>query len=185
MFKRNLLFVFIGLFALACNQTTNQQIGDLQTNLISELVAEPMSFENQEVSFEGTITHICHHSGDKMRVNQVSDADFSILVMLEEFKPQFNPSFEGKKVKLTGILKMEVANMDQVAETHDHEHDHGEEGHECASTTEAVERLKEKGITPDIRAYVEMTGFEIVEESDATAEETENAEAIIEVAKTE
>jgi pyocin large subunit-like protein len=183
MLKRNLLFVFVGLFALACNQTTTtQQSTDLQANLISELVAEPMSFENQEVSFEGTITHICQHSGDKMRVNQVSDADYSILVMLEEFKPQFNPSFEGKKVKCTGILKTEVVNMDQIAETHDH--DHGEEGHECASTTEAVNKLKEKGVTPDIRTYIVMTGFEIVDESDITVEQTENNEAVIEVANT-
>jgi len=174
MFKRNLLFAIIGLFAFACNQTSNQQSNDLQMNLISELVAEPMSFEDKEVSFEGTITHICHHSGDKMRVNQVSDTDYSILVMLEEFKPQFDLTFEGKKVKLSGILKTEVANMDQIAETHDHEHDHGEEGHECASTTEAVNKLKEKGIAPDIRAYIVMTGFEIIDEN-----------AVVEVAETE
>ncbi len=184
MFKRNLLIIFIGLFAFACNQTGSQQIGDVQTKLISELVAEPMSFENQEVSFEGTITHICHHSGDKMRVNQTSDNDFSILVMLEEFKPQFDLSFEGKQVRLSGILKTEVVNMDQIAESHDHEHDHGEEGHECASTEEAVAKLKEKGIAPDLRTYVEMTGFEIIEGKDES-QDTESNEESIEVAKTE
>ncbi|MFN2395801.1 MAG: DUF4920 domain-containing protein [Bacteroidales bacterium] len=180
MFKRLAIIAVLGVLIYSCNQPT-QKAEETQVTMISEMVTEPLSYEGQEVTFEGTITHICRHSGDKMRVNQMNDSDFSILVMLEDFQTQINPDFEGRNVKVTGILKTEVRNLDEMEHDHDHAHD-GEEGHECESTEEAIKMLEEKGITPEIMAYIEMNGFEVIEE--ASAEEVEATEETKETEET-
>ena len=161
---------------ISCGQVKEQQSNAVETHLISELVSQPLEYEGKEVSFDGVISHICRHSGDKMRVNQANDTDFSIMVMLEEFQPQFSAEFEGKHVKVTGLVKTVVSNMEELEHDHEHAHD-GEEGHECSSTEEAVKLMAERGITPDIRAYIELKGFEIVED------ETEAEEEVVEVAE--
>ena len=163
MIKRFVIIALVGLVMISCGQVKEQQSEVAESKLISELVSQPLEYEGKEVSFDGVISHICRHSGDKMRVNQLDDADFSIMVMLEEFQPQFSAEFEGKRVKVTGLMKTVVRNMEELEHSHDHAHD-GEEGHDCSSTEEAVKLMAERGITPDIRAYVELRGFEIVEE---------------------
>ncbi|GEM_PF-578905 len=188
MLKRIALFAVVGMIVLSCGQVSEQSSDVTQMNQISELVSEPLGFDEQEVSFEGTITHICRHSGDKMRVNQLDDADFSIMVMLNEFQTQINPDFEGRQVKVDGLLKTQVRNMEEIEDHQDHEHE-GEEGHDCASTQEAVKRLEERGVTPDVIAYVEMQSFEILEtmESETSQQEDTDGEEdqTIEVADVE
>ncbi len=162
MVKKFTVIVFAGLLIYSCGQVKEQQ-GDSKTlSTISELVSEPLSQEGNEVSFEGVITHICKHSGDKMRINQVDDADYSILVMLNDLKPEFNAEFEGRQVRVTGIMKTQVRNMDELEATHEHEHAEGE-SHECSSTEEAVKAMQEKGISPDIIAFLELKSFEFIE----------------------
>ncbi len=180
MFRKIAILAVVGIIFYSCSQAP-QSTGDTKVYNIAELVAEPLGFEGKEVTFEGTITHICRHSGDKMRVNQLEDSDFSIMVMLEDFQTQFSRDFEGRNVKVTGILKTRVRNIDQLEEQHDHDHAHdGEEGHGCASTEEAVKIMQERGITPDIVAFIEMKGFEFFEVADL--EEVENDEEFVEVA---
>jgi hypothetical protein len=177
MLKKVLFFAAIAGIIYSCNQTNERTTATADLVMISELVSEPLGFENAEVAFEGTITHICKHSGDKMRVNQLDDATYSIMVMLDEFQTQFSPEFEGKRVKVKGVLKTRIRNLDQIAENHDHDHAHdGESGHECASTEEAMKKLEEKGITPDIVAYIELTGYEVIEVAETT-EQSENEES--------
>ncbi len=160
---KKLLFVFlIGCIGYSCGyQQSNMAEDGAEDIRIVQLVSEPMAYENHSVRFEGSIGHICRHSGDKMRIVQPDDDAYSILVMLGEYASSFNPEFEGKNVVATGLVKTQVRNIDAL---HDHDHDHGddhEEGHECASTEEAIARLKERGIDADIFVYVELTGFEI------------------------
>ena len=158
---KKLFFVLLSVVILAgCGAKTTGEAGDVsEPQLISELVSNPVEFDNHTVTFEGTIGHICRNSGDKMRVVQQDDDAYSILVMLGEMASSFNPEMEGHHVVATGVLKTEVRNIDQLAE--EHEHGEGEEGHGCASTEEAIAKLKEKGISADIRVYVELTSFEV------------------------
>jgi len=176
MIKRIAIIAMTGLIIYSCGQVKEKQTESAELKLISELVSDPLGFEDKEVVFEGVITHICKHSGDKMRVNQVSDNDYSIMVMLEEFQTQFSQEFEGKFVRVNGVLKTVVRNLDELEHDHDHAHD-GEEGHECSSTEEAIQKLQEKGITPDIRAFIELKGFEIVDEIQEEEKAVEVAEA--------
>ena len=161
--KRFFLILFAGLIMAACSNQPGQQTGaEVQAYSIEQLAHEPLSFEGQTVKFEGVIGHICQHSGDKMRVVQVDNDAFSMQVMLGDLMHNFSPEHEGSLVAVTGTLKTVVRNLDALeeAETHDHDHDH-EDGHDCSSTTEAIRRMAEKGIDPDIRPYVELLAFEI------------------------
>lgn len=178
MVKRIAIMAALVWVLAACGQVQQSQSESAELNKIAELVSEPLGFDGKQVSFEGIITHICRGSGDKMRVNQIDDPDFSIMVMLEQYQTQFNPDFEGMQVKLTGLLKTQVLNLDHAGERHDHDHAH-EDGHECSSTEEAIKRLEERGITPDVRAFVELKSFEIVDPiigEEETKEEIEVAE---------
>jgi hypothetical protein len=176
MLRQFSIIAVLGFLMISCGQVKEQEVSATSDfKLISELVGNPLEFDGEEVSFEGVITHICKHSGDKMRVNQLDDAGFSIMVMLDDFQTQFSPEFEGKRVKVVGILKTTVLNAE---EAHNHNHEgHGEEGHECASSEEAAKALKEKGITPDIRAYIELKGWEVIEVADDSTECKEKEES--------
>ncbi len=153
--------VFLASFIMfACGQQAEQDSTRVfEDKTIEELVSDPMAFEDHEVSFEGLIGHICRHSGDKMRIMQPDNDAFSIMVMLGDFTPVFGPEFEGSDIKVQGVLKTQVRNIEEL-EDHDHDHEH-EEGHACESTEAAIKRLEEKGISPDIMAYIELTSFEI------------------------
>ena len=178
MVKRIAIMAAMVWVIASCGQVQQSQTETAELNKIKELVSEPLGFDGKQVSFEGIITHICRGSGDKMRVNQIDDPDFSIMVMLEQYQAQFNPDFEGMQVKLTGLLKTQVMNLDQAEERHDHDHAH-DDGHECSSTEEAIKRLNERGVTPDVRAFVELKSFEIV---DPVSEEAEEELEVAEVA---
>ncbi len=170
--KRVFLALFVGILMVSCGTQSSQRAeGTVEDHLIAEIVSNPVEMEDHVVRFEGTIGHICRHSGDKMRVVQGDDEAFSILVMLGEYAPSFNPEMEGMEVIATGVVKTEVLNMAALNATeeghvHDEDCEHGEEGteeadHECESTQEAIALLKEKGIDPDVRVYVELTAFEM------------------------
>ncbi len=161
MMKRAFLLVVVAMAMYSCGQQPAEQQAQepvIETRLISQLVSEPMTYENQVVRLEGMIGHICRHSGDKMRIVQTTDDAFSIEVMLMDQASQFSPEMEGNELVVVGTLKTEVVNMDELEAAHVHE---GEEGdHECETTTEALEKMKEKGINPEVRTYVELIRVE-------------------------
>lgn len=168
--KKTVLAIVAILFFVACGQQAAQQEALVETFEIAELISNPLEHENQEVHIEGIINHICRHSGDKMRVAELEGDGLSVLVMLGDFASQFSPEFEGKEVALTGVLKTSIRNIDALNETHEHgedcdhegeEHAH-EEGHDdCESTQQAIAKMKEKGIDPDIASYIELKSFEV------------------------
>ncbi len=161
MMKRAFFLVVAAMTMYSCGQQPSGQQAqepEIETRQISQLVSEPMTYENQVVRLEGMIGHICRHSGDKMRIIQTTDDAYSIEVMLMDQASQFSPEMEGQELVLVGTLKTEVVNMDELEAAHVHE---GEEGdHECETTTEALEKMKEKGINPEIRTYVELVRVE-------------------------
>ncbi|MGF1585361.1 MAG: DUF4920 domain-containing protein [Bacteroidales bacterium] len=123
---------------------------------ISEILSDPIEYDSKSVQIEGVISHVCRHSGDKMRVMQ-DDSDLSILVMLGDFTGKLDAESEGQRVVLSGMLMTEVTNLDDLTA---HNHDDGEEAHECESTLQAVEAMKAKGLNPDIRTFIALNQYE-------------------------
>ncbi len=154
------MILVAGLLMMACGtQTEHQAGGVVETSEIAQLVADPLHYEGTVVRFEGVISHICRHSGDKMRVVQAGDETYSMQVMLGEHMNRFDVEDEGREVMVLGTLKTQVTNLDELDADHEHEHD--EDGHACESTEQAIRLLAEKGIDPDIRPYVELQAFEL------------------------
>lgn len=153
-----------GMVLFACKQQATQQETVAETVAISALLANPIDFENKEVRIEGVINHVCRKSGDKMRVAEPAGEGLSVLVMLGELAAQINPEFEGKEVSVIGVVKTRIGNMEALeavqAET-EGAAPTGEEGHECASTTEAIEKMKAAGINPEVIAFMEIKSFEV------------------------
>ena len=159
--KRFAFLLVAGLIFAGCaQQGANQEEAEIVNYEIADLVSAPMDFENQEVRIEGFIHHMCRHSGDKLRLAELGGEGLSIEVMLGDFASQFNPEMEGKELVITGVLKTAVSNMDALEAELERAHE-GEEGHECETTQEAVAKMKELGIDPNVVAYIEMTSFEL------------------------
>ncbi len=140
---------------VSCSGPANEQQGEyaVMDMAISELVSDPMEFEGKTVRFEGIIDHMCRHSGDKMRIVQADDNAMSLQVRLGALMDQFSVEAEGSEISVTGVLRTEVLNMEEL-EQHD-------EGHDCESTAEAISLMAERGIDPNIRPYVDLQAYEI------------------------
>lgn len=130
----------------ADNQSVNVQI--------SEILSDPLDYDNKTVKVEGIISHVCRHSGDKMRIMQ-DESDLSILVMLGDFTGQFDAESEGTRVSITGNLVTEVTNMEELAA-----HGHEEDGHDCEDTREAVEVMKARGLDASIGTYISLNQYD-------------------------
>lgn len=125
---------------------------------ITELLTNPLEFDSETVETDGTISHVCRHSGDKMRVLQ-DGSDLSILVMLGDFTGHFNTESEGLKVTLSGKFMTEVSNIDEL-NTYIQEHE-DESGHECENTREAIEAMESRGLDASIRTFIALEHYEL------------------------
>lgn len=159
--KKLFVLALLAGFIVSCAQKTEKtaEVTILEPT-ITELLSTPMDFDSTEVSLEGVISHVCKHAGDKMRVMQ-PDTELSVLVMLGEYTGVITPENEGQTVALNGLVTVSVANLDALGEEHKHEGEEHAEGEECASTEEAIAKLKEKGLDPDLRVVVELKKYEI------------------------
>jgi hypothetical protein len=153
--KKLLVLVIAGLVLFACGQKKQEQ-AEVNVIEINELLSNPLDFDGKEVSVHGIISHVCRNSGDKMRVAEIDGDGLSVLVMLMDYSDVFGPESEGQELIVTGVLKTWIRNIDELEDDHDHE-----EGHACESTEQAIKLMQEKGINPDIAAYIEMVKYEI------------------------
>lgn len=147
---RQILFLLsVILFFAGCGSATNsRQESDVIEISISELLAEPFEFDGKNVRIEGVISHVCRHSGDKMRVLQ-DGSDLTIQVMLGNYTGSFGTESEGERVNLTGLLTAELINIDDLGDDHD-----------CEDDLQAVEALKARGLNPEIRTFISLNHFE-------------------------
>jgi hypothetical protein len=161
MMKKLFVLTLLAGFIFSCAQKTEKiaEVTVLEPT-ITELLSNPMDYDSAEVSLEGIISHVCKHAGDKMRVMQ-PDTELSVLVMLGDYTGVITPENEGQTVALNGMVTVNVANLDALGEEHKHDGEEHEEGEECASTEEAIAKLKEKGLDPDLRVVVDLKKYEI------------------------
>lgn len=157
MLQKSLCMLIVAVLLAACSSNQTERVSDDTLTVeasISDLLADPLEFDNRSIKIEGVISHVCRHSGDKMRILQ-DGSDLSILVMLGDFTGQFDTESEGMRVSLEGLLVTEVTNFDEL-EAHSHE----DEDHDCESTREAVEAMKAKGLDATIRTYIALSQYE-------------------------
>ena len=161
MLQRTIGMLAIVIIIASCSSHRSEtgqpaSAGRIIETSISDILGDPLEYDSKKVKIEGVITHVCRHSGDKMRVLQ-DDSDLTIQVMLGDFTGQFDTGSEGMRVMLTGTLVTEVTNMDEL-EAHSHE---GEE-HDCEDTRQAVEVMKAKGLDANIRTHIALNHYETI-----------------------
>jgi hypothetical protein len=159
MIQKAILSLAIILIAVSCSSDRGN--GNISASgespllvSITEILSDPLEYDGKAISIEGVITHVCRHSGDKMRVMQ-QGSDLSLQIMLGDFTGRFDAESEGMPVKLTGLLLTEVTNLDELAH-----HTHEGESHECENTRQAVEVMKARGLDPRIRTYLALNHYE-------------------------
>lgn len=157
MLRKTISLLAIALLIASCSSNTAEKAADpgqtIEAN-ISDLLADPLAYDSKNVQIEGVITHVCRHSGDKMRIMQ-DGSDLTIQVMLGDFTGQFDTESEGMRVSVTGTMVTEVTNLDEL-QAHSHE---GEE-HDCEDTRQAVEAMKAKGLDANIRSHIALNHYE-------------------------
>lgn len=159
---RKVLFVLMaGVLMFSCGEQPKEKEAaeEVLSLSIIEILEDPLEYEGKVVSIDGIISHVCRHSGDKMRVMpEVDKEDYTILVMLGDFMNTIDAGFEGESITCQGKLKVEIRDIDEPAQE-DHGHEAGD--HTCETTEEAIKRMKELGIEPELRPLIELESFEI------------------------
>ncbi len=156
--KQLFLFLFAGLVISSCGGQTEQQQAEqaMEVTTVAELTTNPMDYEEKTVTFDGIVGHMCQTSGDKMRVHDMEDTDFSILVMLRDLQDQFEYEYEGREISITGTMNVALVNEDEMEDDHDDEDDH-----ECTSTEAAIQRMEDRGIDPQVQPYIDLENFRL------------------------
>jgi hypothetical protein len=162
MLKKVLFFATLAFVAFSCNQAVENSEVANEDVLISQLISEPLEFEDKVVSIQGTITHFCRHSGDKMVVTQQDgENSYSIMVMLDEFQSQFCQDSEGMMIKVSGLLKTRSNCTDHVQA----------ENHNCAEEKAAIKN--------EVLVYIDLTAFEMIASEESVSEVAEETEVAI------
>lgn len=94
-------------------QLTELEIIDVN---IDSLIANPSAYAEQTVRFSAMVEHVCKHSGQKITViGTLPDA--KIKVMGTESVPSFEPTLNGTKVEVVGVVKGMATEHVETCET--------------------------------------------------------------------
>jgi len=160
--KKLLVIVLAGLALFSYGQQRQEQATPI-VNLIGikELLTNGLGYHGKEVSVRGIISHVCRHSGDKMRVAEIDGEGLSVLVMLKDNSGSFSPESEGTELVVTGSVVARIRNLGALGKDHHPEQGSNHSGgHVCKSTEKAIRLMKEKGIDPDIAVYIDLVSYQ-------------------------
>ena len=98
---KKLLFVFaISAFFVSCNQSGTKEVANLTIDNFESLAE---NYVNQKVAIEGTVNHVCRHSGKRMFIFN-DNPDVSIKIVPGNNIPGFDLELEGSEVIIKGVV---------------------------------------------------------------------------------
>ncbi len=100
MKKAFLIAMAFGLL-IACNNQTKEEAIAIDTAEFATLAGDLL---DQTVTIEGTVIHICRHSGKKMFIS-----DDRVKIVVSESIASFDAELEGSVVVIKGIIREEAA----------------------------------------------------------------------------
>ena len=124
---RNLLLIVVVIFFLsACKNEDVSNKGEgkdtLEANIDETLQVKLQEFEDfakenvgETVKIKGTVTHVCHHSMNKMYLMD-ENSEYTVKVDAGEMITQFDTLLEGKVVMVKGIVNELVIDSAYLAE---------------------------------------------------------------------
>jgi len=123
--KRIAIFLMLGIVALACNQSPKSEASadsekeKIVAASIEELIASPQEYKDMEVAFEGMVTHVCRHGGQKCFVVG-TDGETQIRLVPSGDIDEFKIELEGSTLAVKGTLKV-MTTEEAEAHVDDHE----------------------------------------------------------------
>jgi hypothetical protein len=165
-------FIALSIFLFSCNTGTKSN-EEIKSITFEELTASADGLNEQLVSIEGIVTHVCKHGGQKLFLTDETK-ELNLLVKVTESIPEFDVALEGSTVQITGKVIITVAEVKEEGHNHgdgeEHVHSGAEGSHEGEEEADCAteEALKEKGegdaCTSNITYHIDATSFkEIVE----------------------
>jgi len=156
--QKSILWVFIALLAVSCNQSVKKEgltteaakTEKIVAATINELLASPADYQDEEVAISGMVSHVCRHGGQKCFL-VAEDGETQIRIVPGGEIDEFKVEMEGSTYAVKGIFR--VLNNEQTEEhLEDHEskeHHDVEQSHSAAEKAEYfVEAIDIKDITP-------------------------------------
>lgn len=140
MKKLYAIILLMGAILVSCNTGTKKDAsGNTATITVASFDTAAYRYVEKPVIIEGTVTHICKHSGKRMFL---ADGNDSILVEITTGPDiaKFDEALMGSRVKVSGILKeLRIddkylneweAELKKPAENHEAGVHTGQKGHE-------------------------------------------------------
>jgi len=157
--KKTLFTLAILALLTSCNSGSKKTSEDTASKqlTLTELTGAYADYENQEITVEGMVTHVCKHGGQKMFLTDTVQ-DVSLLIRVSASIPEFDVALEGSTVQVSGKLIGAIAAASE--EEHEGEHADGEhaEPSNCP-TEEAMKDTTKTTGTPQMEYYLEAFSF--------------------------
>lgn len=160
------LFVVWTLFGISCRQQQQkEQAGGEQpaaaqsdlVYLVGDLLQNPEEKVDQLVRVQGTVTHVCRHSGKRLHLVALDGGEM-IRVEAGEKIVRFERELEGSDIVARGILRKEVINHQTIRDMEGRGGgSHDGEGDDASHDQEAQDRAKNLRKMLDNRGVQEVT----------------------------
>lgn len=153
--KKILSILVASLFLLSCNSSSKSS-EEIKQITLEELVTSAADLKDEVVSFEGMVTHVCKHGGQKMFLTNEAQ-DIKLLVRVSSSIPEFDVALEGSNVKVTGKLIVSVV---EVADPAEHRGEGSEaEEEDCAFEADMENKIEEDTCNTNIEFHVEAASY--------------------------
>jgi hypothetical protein len=96
-----------------CENGDSIKVSEVAMIQIADFDKKASEFVDKNVKIEGTVSHICAHSGKKMFLFTAPNEDIFVKVTSET---SFDAALEGSDVSVTGIVKEERITAEEVAQ---------------------------------------------------------------------
>jgi hypothetical protein len=140
MFKNLFLLTIVMAVFFGCN-SSNEMKGDQAAEqeivmlTIQEFNQNPDEYVGKQIVIEGTVTHVCKHSGKRMFIGAGEELDETLQIKSSDEIAAFDVEYEGSDVFVTGTVdefRIDEAYLSEwETEVRNNKPEEAEEGHTC------------------------------------------------------
>jgi hypothetical protein len=147
--QKSILWIFVALLAVSCNQTTKKEGADpeavkteeIVAATINELLATPADYQDKEVAISGMVSHVCRHGGQKCFM-VADDGETQVRIVPAGDIDEFKVDLEGSIIAIKGIFRvLTIEQAEEHVEDHESKEHHAEE--QSHSTAEKADYFVE------------------------------------------
>jgi hypothetical protein len=129
------LLMALALPAMAGDGTYGAALTQNETTAITAILEDPDAFKGSTVMIEGTVTEMCAHKGCWLVLDD--GEGHTLLAKSTGDKVAVSEDATGRKVMVEGVVVVEY----KAAKPDKHDHEEGEEGHDCRTAKIRLETL--------------------------------------------